>query len=218
MKENNFEKNNAWQRKVRDSILIPAFYPQYANDGHFCPADGGRQMARTVQALGADTFVKDLNGHMLAVEEKIVEWPGYAYTAYFLETMSCTVPGYERDGWMAYGGADILLYCMVWPDRLVLDEMALAPLRDLYWREAHRFPVSTMKDRNRSRGSVVPIKFLRANGIKINRYHLYPDPSSEYFAELFPSQVGKEPERRQATVIMPAGSLFAEDGAMAEVR
>ena len=39
---NDFHADNAWQRKVRDEVLAPGFYGQYAVEGRYVVVDKGR--------------------------------------------------------------------------------------------------------------------------------------------------------------------------------
>lgn len=106
-----FERDDAWQKSVRDAVLAPGFYKKYATDGRYVVIDKGRLATLWQKRYAVDTIAQGKNGAAVCIEEKIVRWPGYHYASFCLETKSCTVPGFESPGWMFYGEADFLLYC-----------------------------------------------------------------------------------------------------------
>jgi hypothetical protein len=97
------------QERLRDLILKPCYYDQFhAGKYEFIKHDDPRA------AGGVDTIASNKT-----YDEKIVQWPHFEdgtpkeepYTAFALETMSCTVPGHMRYGWMKTNTVDFLLYC-----------------------------------------------------------------------------------------------------------
>src|SRR4029079_10957495 len=99
-----FDQDNAWQRRMRDAILVPHLYEKhYGGNYELLRHDDERAKG------GADTIA---NGKR--IDEKIVRWPKdreEAYTAFALEVRSCTTEGRERLGWMSTNDVDLLLYC-----------------------------------------------------------------------------------------------------------
>jgi hypothetical protein len=163
MPRNDFHSDDRWQRRVRDAILVPQFY-QARTAGRFVLMDKGRLADFLQRRMAVDTVVQGKNGEAVSIEEKIVRWPGYTYTAYCLETESCTVPGHESPGWMQYGDADYLLYCFQQADEsLACDLIPFPQLRDWFWPLADTFPVFQMTTRNRTRGRKVPIAVVKEN-------------------------------------------------------
>jgi hypothetical protein len=115
---NELESDDAWQRQVADRLLKPilrahAFEGQMYFFGCSSPVSKLLQQCAHVDAMTLS------NGGDLSLELKIVRWPGVkhgkpawcGYSAFFLETWSSSVPGYERQGWMTTCIADWLLYC-----------------------------------------------------------------------------------------------------------
>lgn len=157
-----FHKDDAFQREIRNRILVPEFYGRRMN-GHFVFMDKGR-LANVMQRRWAvDTIAQTSHGEAVSIEEKIVRWKGRHYTAVCLETRSCTVPGREKTGWMEYGRADYLLYCFQQPEpeklRCVLVEFQ--PLKRWFWPIRDRWPATETDQINKTRSRVVPIEDIR---------------------------------------------------------
>ncbi|MBF0182232.1 MAG: hypothetical protein HQM03_19625 [Magnetococcales bacterium] len=160
-----FFADDDWQKRIRDEILVPQFYQRYALDGRYVLLDRGGLATRLQKEMGVDTVFQVAGGEMISVEEKIVRWPGYAYSAFCLETDSCTVPGRESPGWMHYSAADFLLYCFVTVDHgLDCHLIDLPKLKAWFWPLAGQFdafgPLSTL---NRTMGRKVPIVDVHVN-------------------------------------------------------
>ncbi|MGE0290389.1 MAG: hypothetical protein AB7I42_25080 [Bradyrhizobium sp.] len=181
-----FQRDNDWQRLVRDEVLAPGFYGSYATDGRYVFIDKGRLASTLQKRFAVDTIVQGRDGAALCIEEKIVRWPGYEYRAYALETESCTKPGFESDGWMRYGQADYLLYAFMRPDRLDVHLIDFPKLQAWFGLNEDRFerfgPLPTF---NRSAGRKVPISEVKA-AVPFWTRAVYPDPTSPHFDELFP--------------------------------
>lgn len=158
---NDFERDNAWQRTMRDTILAPSFYGEYAQDGRYVFVDRGSLATTLQKRYAVDTIVQGKDGAAVCIEEKIVRWPGRPYTAFALETESCTKPGYESPGWMVYGKADYLLYAFANQNETALASYLVdfPKLKEWFWPRVDSFPVFQMKKTlNRTRGRVVPIE------------------------------------------------------------
>jgi len=161
---NDFERDNEWQRGIRDSILVPGFYGSYAADGRYVFIDKGALATALQRDFAVDTIVQGKDGAAVCIEEKIVRWPGYRYECYALETHSCTVPGREKHGWMAYGQADYLLYAFQQADgSLDVHLIDFPSLKAWFWGRVDTFetfgPLNTL---NRSAGRKVPLSMVRA--------------------------------------------------------
>lgn len=160
---NDFATDNAWQRGVRDRTLGPNFYGKYAVDGRYVVIDKGALATQLQREYAVDTVMQGRAGAAIFVEEKIVRWKERHYTAFALETMSCTVPGHEKEGWMCYGRADYLLYAFQ-QENCDLDCWLIdfPKLKEWFWPLERTFPTFRMRKRNRSAGRVVPIDDVKA--------------------------------------------------------
>lgn len=182
-----FDRDNEWQRKMRDSVLLPGFYGSYAFEGRYVVIDKGRLATTLQKRFAVDTIVQGKNGAAICIEEKIVRWPGYDYRAYTLETDSCTKPGRESEGWMRYGQADYLLYAFAKPDRLAVHLIDFPKLQDWFWREVESFEVFQMRNTiNLSRGRKVPIDRV-ADAVPTWVRDVFPDPADRLTPVLFPN-------------------------------
>ena len=160
-----FTRDNEWQRSVRDRVLAPGFYGRHAFAGRYVFIDKGELALRLQREFAVDTIMQSRDGRAVCIEEKIVRWPGYAYTAFTLETESCTVPGRESKGWMHYGQADFLLYAMHRPDDSLLVHLVdFQKLKAWFWPRVETFSVFAMRDTlNKSAGRKVPISDIEAS-------------------------------------------------------
>lgn len=171
MQHNDFHSDDAWQRRVRDEILVPQFY-ESRSKGRFVLMDKGRLSTFLQRRMAVDTIVQAKDGGAVGIEEKIVRWPGYVYIAYCLETDSCTVPGHESAGWMWYGEADYLLYCFQQEcGGLQCHLIEFQPLREWFWPLAESFKVFQMPTKNRTRGRLVPVADVAAS-VPVVRFFL----------------------------------------------
>lgn len=178
-RDSDFRRDDDWQRKMRDAVLAPELYGKYSRDGRYVFIDKGRCATLIQKRFAVDTIVQGRRGDAICIEEKIVRWPGYAYTAVCLETHSCTVPGHESDGWMKYGEADYLLYCCAQAnDDLDCWLMEFQPLKQWFWSCADEFPDFQMANTlNRTKGKKVPIQRIRKHVTTKHIYLQHPDNS-----------------------------------------
>ena len=159
---NDFRSDDAWQRDLRDRILVPQFY-QRRSPGRFVLMDKGRLATFMQRRMAVDTISQGRNGEAVSIEEKIVRWKGRHYTAFCLETESCTVPGHGSSGWMAYGEADYLLYCFHQiDDSLDCHLINFQRLKEWFWPLEETWQVFQMTERNRTRGRLVPISHVES--------------------------------------------------------
>lgn len=141
-KPNDFHADDAWQRGVRDKHLKP-FYEKIGKNYIMLDPQNGEDTATMYiqRELGIDTILELDSGRVMGVEEKIVRWPesGKPHTAYALETYSCTVSGIEKDGWMWYSAADVLLWAFEQDeDWLVVDVIPFQPLKQWFFESVGR--------------------------------------------------------------------------------
>ena len=169
-----FDRDNAWQRRIRDEILVP-HYRAEATEGRYVLLDRGNLATRLQKELAVDTIFQIGGGEIVSVEEKIVRWPGYTYTAFCMETHSCTVPGRESQGWMVYGSADCLLYCFATAEQGLDCHMINFPrLKEWFWPIYERFDTfGPMDSLNKSMGRKVPIVDVYAN-VPARQFFLAP--------------------------------------------
>jgi hypothetical protein len=151
-----FMAKNTEQRRLRD-LFLPTYYKAMF-DGEYEFIEYGDARANG----GVDTIAGGKR-----IDEKIVDWPKHKddpYDAYALETMSCTVPGYKRPGWMWTNNVDYLLYCFASKDKLVL-ACHLIDFRQLrkwfYDQDLEQWPLWVSDEDNRSACRIVPFEELQ---------------------------------------------------------
>lgn len=157
---NNFCADDSWQRQVRNRTLAH-YYKNISDDGRFVFLDKGNLATRLQREFAIDTILQGKGNSVFGIEEKIVRWPGYKYTAYTFETMSCTVPGHEKKGWMHYSTCDYLLYCFVQSDSVSINAH-LIPFKKLqiwfFENDRYTFYRSNITNQiNRTETKIVPI-------------------------------------------------------------
>lgn len=163
---NDFQENYDFGAK-KYRHLLDIFYRHYCYDGRFVSIGDIRKshISDVMQReLKTDTLIQKGGWVSYGVEEKVVAWPGHPYTAFFLETDSCTNPGAESPGWMVTCQADLLLYAFEIKDVGLLIYLFIFPeLRDWFWKvylpnlPSPDFGLSIMEGKNRTAGRVVPI-------------------------------------------------------------
>jgi hypothetical protein len=154
-----FHFDNDAQRKVRDLVLGPGLYGSFAVDGRYVYIDKGRLAGTLQKRYAVDTILQRADGRATCIEEKIVRGE---YTAVTLETMSCTVPGKESDGWMKYGQADWLVYAMCCENLTLLCHIIdFAALQGCFWPAAKTFQETISKQQNRTACRKVPLDWIR---------------------------------------------------------
>jgi hypothetical protein len=154
-----FQSDNDWQDAQRERLLVPGY--QIMVDAGLMRSH--RKTTRVEQPRG-DTFFELSSGITVGLEEKIVRWKGRTYTAITLETHSCTVPGYERAGWMRTGRYEFFLYARCCEDDSAdVDIMHFPRLQTWFWRNETSFAHTTTMQQNMTRCRVVPLDALRAS-------------------------------------------------------
>jgi hypothetical protein len=159
---NEFQRDDAWQRGMRDRILVPCYYQRHFRG--YVLADVGER-AKFLQMLGVDTIAEQHDGTLRFIDEKIVRWPesGRPYTAFCMETESCTKLGFEPPGLMNKPQTEIphLLYCFSDETETALDcySIPFAPLREFFFQHIGQFPTfGPLKTINASAGRIVQIE------------------------------------------------------------
>lgn len=170
-----FARDNAWQRELRDTLLVP-WYRRVAKDGRFVLNDKGRCALLVQKRMAVDTILQGKEGRAVYIEEKFTRKPRDGrrdLTNLFLEVDSCTVPGYESPGWMVYADSDYLLYCFHrLSGSLECFLIDFPELKSWFWPVAKKYREYTMPDTsNHTRGRLVPIAVVRAN-VKTTRFVL----------------------------------------------
>ena len=164
---NVFVRDNEWQKGLRDRILAPGFYGSYALGGRYVFIDKGALATKFQREYAVDTILQGKGGAAVCIEEKIVRWPkkDKPYSAFTLETRSCTVPGREKDGWMKYGEADYLLYCFANRTESALHCYLIdfPKLKEWFWPIVENWPITVTEQINRTECRVVPITEVEAN-------------------------------------------------------
>jgi hypothetical protein len=118
--------------------LLEAFYRWYCYEQRYVFVDRSPCSNRLQREWKIDTLVQKDAQSSQSVEEKIVKWPktDLAYTAFFLETYSCTNQGYESPGWMSTSQADLLLYAFEIKDvGLVAYVLDFPRLQRWFWEQ-----------------------------------------------------------------------------------
>lgn len=159
---NDFYTDDRWQREQRDRYLLPLFYRKHYARFQFC------DHLPEEQRRGVDTIIW-IGDRRYTVDEKIVR---KKYTAFALETKSCTVPGHEKPGWMFYGEADRLLYCFSIPKGLFCYVLDFPKLQTWFWTQEPTFPPFEMDTKNRTAGRIVDIGFVKNAGCIIRDFEI----------------------------------------------
>ena len=146
--------------------LLDAFYQQYCYEQRYVFVDRSRCSNLLQREWKVDTMVQKDAQCSLAIEEKIVKWPANntPYTAFFLETRSCTNKDHESDGWMKTSQADLLFYAFEIQDvGLVAYLLDFPRLQHWFWHDylpslPHPgYGLSIMPGANRTEGRLVAI-------------------------------------------------------------
>lgn len=159
---NEFVHDDEWQKDIRDRILKP-WYQKHSFEGRFVFADKGKLATKIQREMAIDTIAQIPNGFIRGVEEKIVRWPanGRPYQNFTFETMSCTVPGHEKQGWMYYSNCDTLLYCFVQEDgnSIIAYSIPFDNLKKWFFENDRYtgYPTTVTKQINKTECRIVPI-------------------------------------------------------------
>lgn len=169
---NPFTQDNNWQLGIRNRVLYP-FYKGKAHDGRFVFADKGSLADVLQRDMAIDTVMQTYGNAVTSIEEKIVRWPGYEYKSYTLETMSCTVPGREKLGWIWYAKCDVLLYCFVQADgSLIAHSIPFGRLKNWFFGYAQfwKYRSTTTTQINKTKCKIVPISDVWNNVVGCKKF------------------------------------------------
>jgi hypothetical protein len=180
-----FQRDDEWQEEQRARLLAP-IYERIFRAGLIKAYRKSKKEVGPEQTRG-DTLVWRHSGDVIGIEEKIVRPrhrnPHDPYTALTLETESCVVEGYERNGWMWTGDYDLLLYV-----HCALGEAArgylfnFQRLRSWFVRHVEEFPATFTEQRNRSRCRVVPLQAMRDGDVHFDSL-IWPGENDAVLAE-----------------------------------
>jgi len=178
-----FQFDNAEQKRVRDLVLGPGFYGLHSREGRYVYVDKGRLATALQKRFAVDTIVQGRHGAAACIEEKIVRGE---YPALTLETMSCTVPGRESDGWMRYGQADYLLWAMCRDDGNIMVHLFDFPkLQAAFWPAENEFPTTKTKQHNATLCRKVPIAWIDRQGVDHYRRFVRSTPEGKAAVKAF---------------------------------
>jgi hypothetical protein len=156
--ESHFARDNKWQLGMRDKILVP-FYYEKVHPGNYELIDPADPRAKG----GCDTIIRDKR-----FDEKIVRWPHnpdktpamFSHAHYALETLSCTLPDRESDGWMKTNDVHYLLYCFSDVHERSLDchQINFPELKSWFWKSlpTARWKVTRTDQDNETECRLVP--------------------------------------------------------------
>lgn len=173
-----FCEDNQWQREIRDRILAPNLYGKYSVGGRYVFLDRGGMASLLQKRHAVDTIMQRGAGEAVCIEEKLTRWKGRAYSNFFLETKSCTVPGHESDGWMVYGSADLLLYGFVQEGEcsVLCYLIDFQQLKQWFWPRHETYPRYVMPNTtNHTEGRLVPIEDVRNSPVSCKRFSIRAD-------------------------------------------
>lgn len=152
-----FKDDLAFAEKQR--FKLKDFYSIKAHEGRyvFINKESG-DLSEELQNKSIDTILQLTENKEVYIEEKIVRWPGYKYTAFVLETDSCTVEGREKDGWMKYGKFDYLLYGFTLESgKMEIYIMPFKELKKWFWENYKNYPITITRQINKTKCRVVKI-------------------------------------------------------------
>jgi len=156
-----FITDDEWQKSIRDRLLKP-FYETYSFEHRFVFADKGKLATTLQREIAVDTVAQKKENELVGVEEKIVRWPGYSYINFTLETMSCTTPGREKQGWMYTAQCDYLFYCFLQDgdNRVILYSIPFEKLKAWFFENNHysQYKITVTKQINHTECRKVPIR------------------------------------------------------------
>lgn len=161
-----FDRDKLWMQGAREKFLRP-FYELHFSSFEFVDAD-------------VDTIaVGRKSGKTFRIEEKLIRPPHslVRFQNFLLETMSCTVPGHEREGWMVTSTADLLLYGFCGHGELTMDVhiLDMPALKAWFWPRCDLFESHETEQINRTRVSKVPFGVIPRE-IRLGRTRLFaPD-------------------------------------------
>ena len=162
MKFNNFEANLKWALEQKESAIRSGFYDRLF-PGKYQFVDNDEHWARR----GVDTLV-DAGSCTLWIDEKIVR---KRYSAFCLETWSCTARGREKDGWMRSSEADRLLYCFKTFAGFSCWWIDFKELQRWFWPRIQNFRLHVEVEQNQTASRLVPV-ILVVQNVRCKNYEI----------------------------------------------
>lgn len=164
---NNFHKDMERQLIARDKFITPLYYEMYGKDRVVLLDDTeDKTEHRFLQKAGVDTLIQKSNKKwdIIGVDEKLDFHPFKKKREnFFLEFMSCSLPGKETQGWMTKDTVcDVLLYCFI-DQGLSGCQAYFFDFHDLkrwYEGNADKYKVATGNNVTYPMGSLIPIEVL----------------------------------------------------------
>lgn len=161
---NDFINDDAWQKDFRNRVLKP-FYKQHSFESRFVFADKGKLADKLQREMAVDTVLQREQNALVSLEEKIVRWKGKVYTAFTLETWSCTTEGREKKGWMYTAQCDYLFYCFVQEGEksCIAHLIPFTKLRDWFFDNDRylKFPKHKTEQINQTECRIVDIELVK---------------------------------------------------------
>jgi len=148
-----------YRQRLKDFYSIKALDGRYV----FINKTSGK-LGNELQQKSIDTILQLTDKKEIYIEEKIVRWKGKKYTAFTLETESCSIVGREKDGWMKYGEFDYLIYGFIQEnDNIEVYVIPFQKLKKWFWENYELFPITKTEQINKTICRVVDIKEVEKN-------------------------------------------------------
>jgi len=147
------------REKLKDFYACKSYENRYV----FINKESG-VIGKELQNRSIDTIMQVSDKKEIYIEEKIVRWKGKKYTAFTLETDSCTVKGREKDGWMKYGEFDYLLYGLELENSdIEAYIISFQKLKKWFWENYENYRITTTEQINKTACRIVPIVDIKNN-------------------------------------------------------
>ncbi len=158
-----FNTDLTYSEKQRTKLK--SFYSTKAFEGRYVFINkASSPVSQKLQNMAIDTIFQISDSKEIYIEEKIVRWPGYKYTAFVFETDSCTVIGREKSGWMKYGEFDFLLYGFEQASGdIEAYSIPFPKLKEWFWNNYTTYPATQTIQINHTFCRIVPIKDVESH-------------------------------------------------------
>jgi len=168
-----FKQDLAFAERAR--VLLNGFYESVAKEGKFVPLERSPGSIWIQRNAHVDCILSSRRGGSVTIEEKIVRWPGYKYSAMTLETHSNLERTQEDDigdGWMKTSTADILLCAFEGPEGgLTVWAFDLPMLREWFFANFENYPIADTSNRYyTTRCRVVPMAHVPAQAVLVREH------------------------------------------------
>lgn len=145
---NQFEKDLAFE-KEHQLTLIPLYTKLF---DRFTFIRGSSPFAIQLQKMGIDT-IAEVQGKLITIDEKVRR---EKWNDILVETMSCTIKGREKKGWL-YHDTTFINYIMQ-NDCYIIN---LKKLRDWFEQYKHIFEKKSTNQINKTEFYIVPLDILK---------------------------------------------------------